>query len=116
MGTVAILAQDAASCLRRLVNEPVMTRGPNELDTALREAVSIGNAASAASLLKQGAGPNSWRLLHLAAKEGHRDVTALILDYGTAVDVCDLYHQQALHLAARGGHCDVVSLLIDRGA
>lgn len=59
--------------------------------------------------LGQSASESYWQ----AAKHGHQEVVAFILDQG-----CDINLQsgKALHMASEGGHLNVVQYLIERGA
>ena len=54
--------------------------------------------------------------LHLAARNGHKDVVHLLLDNGVEPDLYTKYGMTPLHIAALIGHIDVVQLLLDRGA
>jgi len=54
--------------------------------------------------------------LHWAARGGHKDVVALLLDKGADVAATDIDGGTALHWAAEVGHKDVVALLLDKGA
>ena len=54
--------------------------------------------------------------LHLAARNGHKDVVALLLDKmdGASIAAKDDEGKTALHWAAENGHKDVVALLLDK--
>jgi hypothetical protein len=57
-----------------------------------------------------------YRLLLFAASRGHRDLVALALNRGVAVDTSFEDDKTALVLAAEAGHLGVVQLLLIRGA
>ncbi|MDR1139074.1 MAG: ankyrin repeat domain-containing protein [Rickettsiales bacterium] len=54
--------------------------------------------------------------LHVAAREGHKGVVALLLDKGAKVNAETEKGHTPLHIAAGNGHKDVVKLLLDKGA
>ena len=54
--------------------------------------------------------------LHLAARNGHQNIIAMLLDRGGDIEDTDTQGQSALHTAAECGHHSVVQLLVDRGA
>ena len=58
---------------------------------------------------------SSSALLH-AAQQNRADVVAMLLDFGTSVDLEDGHGRRALHVAAQSGAYGVASLLIERGA
>jgi ankyrin repeat protein len=57
-----------------------------------------------------------YRLLQFAACRGHRDLVALSLNQGVAVDSAFEDGKTALFVAAEAGHLGVVQLLLMRGA
>ncbi len=73
-------------------------------------------------LLDSGASPTDIRgdcaaPLHLAAYEGHKDITALLIEHGATVDARAKAGWTALHFAANGNHKEIITLLlIERGA
>lgn len=54
--------------------------------------------------------------LHIAAKKGHTNIVAMLLDRGSNVNDTDIMGRSALHLAAAEDHVGVSRLLINRGA
>ena len=54
--------------------------------------------------------------LHLSAREGHRDVSQVLIDHGADPDKMAYFGKTPLHEAAMNGHRDLVQLLIDNGA
>ncbi|MGE0629917.1 MAG: ankyrin repeat domain-containing protein, partial [Hyphomicrobiaceae bacterium] len=51
-----------------------------------------------------------------AARQGHADVVALLLELGMDVDVADGIEQRGLQVAVAGGSLEVVKLLVAHGA
>jgi len=54
--------------------------------------------------------------LHMAARGGHTEVVAHLLDSGAKIDEQSAYGGFALKAASENGHIDTVKLLVDRGA
>ena len=54
--------------------------------------------------------------LHYAAKAGHENVCALLVDRGAGIEEKDEDGSTPLHFAALGGHVSVCALLLDRSA
>ena len=54
--------------------------------------------------------------LHVAAKSGHRDICALLIDHGVLIDAVSKSGTTALSLAFTNGHVDVVKLLLRHDA
>ncbi len=57
-----------------------------------------------------------WTPLHCAAREGHTEIAALLLDYGADVNVTDAHSIMPLHCAASEGHTETAAVLLSRGA
>ena len=59
-----------------------------------------------------------FNFIHYAALEGNREVVAMLLERGVAVNIVSVNHQRImpLHWACLRAHMDVVLLLLDRGA
>src|SRR5947207_1555395 len=53
--------------------------------------------------------------LHIAAKNGHIQVSRLLIDQEASVNTVDHQKRSPLHGAAWGGHKAVVELLLDKG-
>lgn len=84
-------------------------------------AVRQGYAEMVVLLLSHGANPEATTLrhlspLHLAAHEGHLNVSRLLLEAWAPVDDRDRAGNTPLHLAAQKGHIDVIRLLLQCGA
>lgn len=54
--------------------------------------------------------------LYAAARNGHRDVVAYLLDQGADIDAKGVFGATGLHWAAINGHQEVVEFLVKRGA
>jgi ankyrin repeat protein len=54
--------------------------------------------------------------LHAAARNGHRDVVAYLLDLGAEIDAKGVFGATGLHWAAINGHHEVAEFLVERGA
>ncbi|KAF6841878.1 ankyrin repeat protein, partial [Colletotrichum musicola] len=59
---------------------------------------------------------NMQRPLHLAVRNGHTDMVALLIEKGAEVNVKGSFGDTPLHLAAKKGHTDIVALLVENGA
>ena len=55
-------------------------------------------------------------LLHVAARNGHRDVAKVLIDSGAPVDTMDKSGTTALHVAAKNGYERVIEVLVNAGA
>ena len=53
--------------------------------------------------------------MHEAAKQGRKDIVALLLKNGGNVNLKDGYGVTPLGVAAEYGHCDVLEHLIHKG-
>ncbi|XP_031754400.1 diacylglycerol kinase iota isoform X3 [Xenopus tropicalis] len=93
-------------------------------EQALTEAVAAGDLAKVTECCKKGMslripGPERGSLLHLAARAGHSDIVAYILQNGPT-DLLDMSDratgETALHKAASHGHRRVCQILVDAGA
>ncbi|KAJ4077796.1 hypothetical protein NW761_012114 [Fusarium oxysporum] len=54
--------------------------------------------------------------LHCAAKSGHQEVAALLLNKGAGIEARDSNDKTPLHHAAESGHQEVAALLLNKGA
>jgi len=54
--------------------------------------------------------------LYAAARNGHRDVVAYLLDQGADIDAMGVFGATGLHWAALNGHQEAVEFLVKRGA
>jgi ankyrin len=87
----------------------------------LRTAAMDGYVIRVERLLLDGVSPQAadergMTPLHLAAKNGHREVTAQLLDHGAPMDQIRQDGVTPLFLAAQAGHRDVVALFLEKGA
>ncbi|BBM84100.1 ankyrin repeat domain-containing protein [Candidatus Uabimicrobium amorphum] len=97
-------------------------------DDKLFNAVSKGNIKDVQELIASGANVKAekqgWQLgitpLHIAAKKGHKDIAALLLEKGADIDARikadNDKGQTALLLATMEGNGEVARLLFDKGA
>ncbi|TSK14555.1 Ankyrin-3 [Bagarius yarrelli] len=72
-------------------------------------------------LLQHGAAPDStttsgYTPLHLAAREGHKDVAAILLDQGASLSITTKKGFTPLHVAAKYGKIEVANLLLQKRA
>ena len=56
-----------------------------------------------------------WSAMHEAAKQGRKDIIALLLNNGGNVHLKDGFGVTPLGVAAEYGHCDVLEHLIHKG-
>jgi len=93
-------------------------------DAELYQAAANGDARMAREALRWGANPNAHRLLHqggplgIAAKEGHAEVTRILVQAGADVNrPYGMWHYKPpLVWAAMEGHLETVRVLLDAGA
>ncbi|RZF34625.1 hypothetical protein LSTR_LSTR008650 [Laodelphax striatellus] len=77
------------------------------LEENLREAACIGDIDTVEELLSKGIEPNAkhdingWTALHWAAKRGHKDIVALLLEHGADMDILTEKGECPLSLATR---------------
>jgi ankyrin repeat protein len=88
-------------------------------DFLLIGAIRKNDISHVASLIRDGSadvnccvGVRDVPLLCLAAKLGHVEIVALLLEAGARIDDVDYFHESACHAAVHGGHIGVVELLI----
>ncbi|MCE3231803.1 MAG: serine/threonine-protein phosphatase 6 regulatory ankyrin repeat subunit B-like [Rickettsiaceae bacterium] len=87
----------------------------------LYEAVSSGYLGQIIFCFKNGVDINAKlgeeaTALHIAAKEGHADIAALLIDLGADLEARSEVDDTPLNLAVEYGHADIATLLINRGA
>uniref|UniRef100_A0A669CDY9 Ankyrin 2a, neuronal n=1 Tax=Oreochromis niloticus TaxID=8128 RepID=A0A669CDY9_ORENI len=80
-----------------------------------------GNIDKVLEFLKNGVdistcNQNGLNALHLAAKEGHKELVEELLQRGASVDSSTKKGNTALHIASLAGQKEVVKLLVSRGA
>jgi ankyrin repeat protein len=91
-----------------------------EVESPLVYASDMGLFSVTRQLLADGCDPNeSCRdpPLHLAARRGHENVVALLLDYGAKINVKNIEGHTPLHSAVQyEGNISVVQILLNHGA
>ncbi|ELK32808.1 Ankyrin repeat and SOCS box protein 15 [Myotis davidii] len=83
-------------------------------ETPLTLAVKAGLVENQDSSLDQ-PGVKRWSAMHEAAKQGRKDLVALLLRHGGSVHLRDGFGVTPLGVAAEYGHCDVLEHLIHKG-
>jgi ankyrin repeat protein len=111
--------------LKPAVNTPAVKvdaapRDPKKI-AALWAAVETGDAATAKTLIAEGADvnlPNEYRIAPLAsaAERGERDMVVALLRAGANVNARNTYGGTALQVAVLRGFTPIVRILIDAGA
>ncbi|KAK4183482.1 hypothetical protein QBC35DRAFT_98107 [Podospora australis] len=102
--------------------QPPFLRGDIEERPPLLLACMTGLAQTAHLLLKAGADPESTSVaasmtsLHYAARNGHLEVTKLLVSFHADIHAWDFKMRTPLHHAIESGHCDVANYLVQRGA
>ncbi|KAK4103337.1 hypothetical protein N658DRAFT_309417 [Parathielavia hyrcaniae] len=103
--------------------EPIQDR--DALDTALGDAVRLGDVDEIRRLLRQGANPNSlhwnsWESVEpplvMAARNGYFDIVDLLLEHGADIDLSASTGRPPLIAAALNAQSGMVARLISRGA
>jgi ankyrin repeat protein len=84
-------------------------------------AAHIGDLASVKTFLKEGVdvnmrGERRQTALHIAAREGHKEVVEFLLDRGADVNAGMNLNRTAAELAMDNDHNDIAELLISKGA
>jgi ankyrin repeat protein len=90
-------------------------------EAELREAAAEGNTLRVQTFLEQGvtaqaADERGITPLHLAAKNGHRNVMTFLLEHGAAINHARQDGVTPLFVAVQEGRRDVVALLLQKGA
>lgn len=111
------------AAVRRLLDEKVdVNAAQGDGTTALHWAAYTGQTAIAELLLARGADVRattrlgSLTPLMMAAKNGHAEIVARLLDAGADAGAPNANGTTPLMLAAAAGKADAVTLLLDRGA
>uniref|UniRef100_A0A5B7CAK4 Potassium channel n=1 Tax=Davidia involucrata TaxID=16924 RepID=A0A5B7CAK4_DAVIN len=119
------LLEGKESNLRRKLLESDITLhvGKHESELAMRLncAAYDGDLYRLKRLIGAGGDPNKTdydgRLpLHLAASEGHEDITLFLIQQGVGIDILDNFGNTPLLEAIKNGHDQVASLLVKAGA
>lgn len=53
--------------------------------------------------------------LHWSAENGHKDISELLLKWGSSISCQDQYGETPLHYAAENGHTEIVVILLNQG-
>ncbi|KAK0707182.1 ankyrin repeat-containing domain protein [Apiosordaria backusii] len=123
---------DHAFCVRLLLDEKA-DYGPgasHENRTVLWKAASMGHTDSVRALtmyfrherlvhdilLQETDTEEQTGALWIAAKNGHKSVVQVLIDFGMDIDSTGHYGQTPLWIAARHGHAETVSILLREGA
>ena len=91
-------------------------------DTRIHDAAKTGDMAAVRALLEKQPGllnaPNNdgQTPLHVAAKNGHKEIVGLLLEKGAEVNARDRFQGTPLHWAVFYGHKEVAELLLVKGA
>lgn len=103
-----------------LVYELLDIRGDEERAARLLQSARAGDLAAAREALEAGAAPDAtsagWSALHLAARGGHSDLVALLLEAGAPARQTHQAGWTPLHRAAEGGHLGIARMLLAGGA
>uniref|UniRef100_A0A096M1E1 Ankyrin 2 n=1 Tax=Poecilia formosa TaxID=48698 RepID=A0A096M1E1_POEFO len=97
-------------------------KAKSDSNTSFLRAARAGNTDKVLEFLKNGVDictcnqQNGLNALHLAAKEGHKDLVEELLQRGASVDSSTKKGNTALHIASLAGQKEVVRLLVNRGA
>jgi ankyrin len=90
----------------------------------ITQAAARGDVEAVRALLRRDralanvTGQDGWPPLHLASRNGHEKVAAMLLDHGASLQLrsSNALESQPLHAAAAGGQTALVRLLLERGA
>ncbi|MFC1781263.1 ankyrin repeat domain-containing protein [Planctomycetota bacterium] len=93
----------------------------NGAKMTMREAVTLSDVDEVKNLVSQGADINeesalSTNNLHIAARNGNREIVELLIDEGADVNAKTSYNITPLHYAVENGHKEIVELLLANGA
>lgn len=100
----------------------VLAVGAAPPQDGLLDAARAGDTDAVRALLEDGADPNlaqgdGLTALHLAAREGHLEVVAILINAGAETSATTrIGDYTPLHLAGGAGHADVVGALLGAGA
>ncbi|MGL5018560.1 MAG: ankyrin repeat domain-containing protein, partial [Luteolibacter sp.] len=113
--------QNDLTAVRALVTAGAKPDAPNALGAnAVAMVCMNGNAAMLSYLLESGASAESVSsgepVLVTAARAGHAECVAMLLDKGANAKSAGSKGQSALMWAAAGGHGEVIALLLKKGA
>ncbi|KAA8541403.1 hypothetical protein F0562_025366 [Nyssa sinensis] len=119
------LLEGKESNLRKKLLESDITlhigKHESELATRLNCAAYDGDMYRLKCLIGAGADPNKTDYdgrspLHLAASEGHEDITLFLIQQGVGINIFDNFGNTPLLGAIKNGHDQVASLLVKAGA
>ena len=116
------IKQDYTECIQLLAecNPPGMDYQAY-LSSALKQALTVGNAGLAQYLISKGADPHAVdevgfsHLMH-AARGGNPDCVRLLLGHALSLEPEKKGAASALHMAAVSGNAECVRILLDAGA
>lgn len=84
---------------------------------ALQEELKVAGGCQGPEIARGCQGPGGDTLLHCAARHGHRDILAYLVEaWSMDIEAANRDYKRPLHEAASMGHQDCVRYLLGRGA